>query len=383
MTVQSKKRIYPVSGMKKILFFLVLLTSIGSLAAQPKPTPTNDTPEFIDHFYTNVRDYIRIPDIPGYLTLKCDLHIHSAYSDGSVWPSVRVDEAWSEGLDAIAITEHIEYRPNNQNGLLQGDHNQAYRIAKAQGDRMGILVIPGGEISRYKPLGHLNAFFLQDANALNVQDSLKAIDIAIRQGAFIMWNHPGWPDRQVTMYEEHEKLLREHKIHGIELINGPEYHPRAIAWCREYDLAYLCGSDAHGLIVTKYGTARMPRPMTLVFAKERSIEGLKEAMFARRTAVVFHDLLIGPAQYLGALVKASLRSTPVSRDESRKISTLDILNDSDISFKTVVNELPVILHAGRITRITLPGSQTELEFTNCLITENEFLSMPVSFLQGN
>ena len=256
----------------------------------------------------------------------------------------------------------------------------AYRIAKTQGDRMGILVIPGGEISRYKPLGHLNAFFLQDANALDIQDSLKAIDIAVSQGAFIMWNHPGWPDRKVTMYEEHEKLIREHKIHGIELINGPEYHPKAIAWCKEHNLAYLCGSDAHGLIVTKYGTSRMPRPMTLVFAKERSLEGLKEAMFARRTAVVFHDLLIGPAQYLGELAKASLSLTPVSRDEQWKTSTIDILNDSDISFKTVINDLPVILQAGRITRITLPDTQQELEFSNCLITEDQFLKIPVSSL---
>lgn len=35
--------------------------------------------------------------------------------------------------------------------------------------------------------------------------------------------------------------------------------------------------------------------MTLVFAKERSVGGIKEALFARRSAVMFHDLLIGPA----------------------------------------------------------------------------------------
>lgn len=366
--------------MKKLYFTAwCLLLNIGLLSAQPTPTPTNHTPEFIDHFYTNVRNYIRIPDIPGYITLKCDLHIHTAYSDGAVWPSVRVDEAWSEGLDAIAITEHIENRPNVRNGLLKGDHNQSYQIAKKQGDRMGILVIPGAEISRYKPFGHFNVFFLKDANALDVADSLKAIDAAIEQGAFIMWNHPGWPDYKVTMYDIHKKLIEENKIHGIELINGPEYHPKAIAWCRDYNLAYLCGTDAHGLIVTKYGSSRMPRQMTLVFAKERSVEGIKEAMFARRTVVVFHDLLIGPAQYLSELVKASLSSTLVSRNEQKKISTLDIFNNSDISFKTIINNLPVILHAGCITRINLPDNQQELELTNCLITENETLKMPVPF----
>lgn len=69
---------------------------------------------------------------------------------------------------------------------------------------MGILVIPGAEISRYKPFGHFNVFFLKDANALDVADSLKAIDAAIEQDAFIMWNHPGWPDYKVTMYDIHK-----------------------------------------------------------------------------------------------------------------------------------------------------------------------------------
>ena len=96
--------------MKKLLIPLFLCCAVA-LQAQPEVRPGNETPEFTDHFYTHTRDLIRVPDIPGYTTLKCDFHIHSAYSDGSVWPDVRVNEAWNEGLDAIAITEHIEYRP--------------------------------------------------------------------------------------------------------------------------------------------------------------------------------------------------------------------------------------------------------------------------------
>ena len=32
---------------------------------------------------------IEFPDIPGYQTLKCDLHLHTVFSDGSVWPQRR------------------------------------------------------------------------------------------------------------------------------------------------------------------------------------------------------------------------------------------------------------------------------------------------------
>jgi hypothetical protein len=55
---------------------------------------------------------INFPDILGYKTLKCDFHLHTVFSDGQVWPTTRVDEAVREGLDAIAITDHIEYQPH-------------------------------------------------------------------------------------------------------------------------------------------------------------------------------------------------------------------------------------------------------------------------------
>jgi len=57
------------------------------------------------------RKTINVPDIPGYKTLKYDFHMHTIFSDGVVWRTVRVDEVWNEGLDVIAITDHIERNP--------------------------------------------------------------------------------------------------------------------------------------------------------------------------------------------------------------------------------------------------------------------------------
>ena len=50
------------------------------------------------------RKEIRLPEIDGYNLLKCDFHIHTIFSDGIVWPTLRIQEAWEEGLDAIDIT---------------------------------------------------------------------------------------------------------------------------------------------------------------------------------------------------------------------------------------------------------------------------------------
>ncbi|HET9747611.1 MAG TPA: hypothetical protein VFP97_17965, partial [Chitinophagaceae bacterium] len=55
---------------------------------------------------------LKFPDIAGYKTLKCDLHQHTVFSDGSVWPDIRVQEALMDGLDAISLTEHLEYQPH-------------------------------------------------------------------------------------------------------------------------------------------------------------------------------------------------------------------------------------------------------------------------------
>src|SRR3546814_3969517 len=62
----------------------------------------------------NKRTLIDIPDVNGYKVIKCDFHMHTVLSDGHVWPNVRVQEAWKEGVDAIALTEHMEYQPHQE-----------------------------------------------------------------------------------------------------------------------------------------------------------------------------------------------------------------------------------------------------------------------------
>ena len=51
---------------------------------------------FFDRGYTH---RIVIPDINEYKTLKGELHIHTVFSDASVWTTPRIDEAMTEGLD--------------------------------------------------------------------------------------------------------------------------------------------------------------------------------------------------------------------------------------------------------------------------------------------
>ncbi|HXV61258.1 MAG TPA: PHP domain-containing protein, partial [Vicinamibacteria bacterium] len=153
---------------------------------------------------------ITFPDVPGYLTLKCDLHQHSVFSDGSVWPDIRVEEAVKDGLDAISLTEHLEYQPHRED-IPHEDRNRSYELARELARDHDLLVIHGSEITRDMPPGHANAIFIRDANTILQEDALGAFREAHSQGAFIFWNHPDWveqaPDGIARLTPMHRQLI--------------------------------------------------------------------------------------------------------------------------------------------------------------------------------
>ena len=57
-----------------------------------------------------------------------DLHTHSVFSDGHVWATIRVSEALRDGLDGLAITEHLEFQPHLAD-IPHPDRNRAYEEA--------------------------------------------------------------------------------------------------------------------------------------------------------------------------------------------------------------------------------------------------------------
>lgn len=355
--------------MKKITFFLLFIFCTICVHSQLRNDDVYELPE-IDK--TAIREIIRIPNIEGYITMKCDLHMHTIFSDGKVWPDVRVNEAWQEGLDAIAITDHIEYRPFKDR--LQGDLNESFKIAKKRGDDIGFIVIQGTEITRAKPIGHLNALFIQDANPMDTENPVDAIDTAISQGAFIMWNHPGWPDDKSTFYPIHDTLIKAKKIHGIEVFNYMEYYPETFDWCVQHNLSFMGNSDLHEFIRHDYGNEKLSRPMTIVFATEYSEAGIKEALFAQRSAAYFNGTLAGKPEHLSALVKASLKIKPINIEKG----VCEVSNISDIPYAIEINGQERIFPAGKSIRITLPKDQ-KVKVKNCFIAKNKHLETDLNF----
>ena len=347
------------------------------------------------------RNEIRIPDIPDYVTLKCDFHMHTVFSDGTVWPPVRVEEAWLEGLDAISITDHIEYQPHSRD--VPTNHNRPYELALARAKELDILLIRGSEITRAMPPGHLNAIFLEDCQPLETDNFMDAIKAAIDQGAFVFWNHPSWtgqqPDGVARWYEEHTTLYEKGWLHGIEVVNSGEYSPKVHDWCNEKQLTFIGTSDVHSPINMSYDfQVGEHRPMTLVFAKERTIDALKEALFERRTVVYVDNRLIGEEQYLKALFDAAilLRTTGVSLAPQGN-TNIQIYNSSEITFELVADEgeniirgpKRILLYPGKtvIARITGTSPNTSgvknvtlpYRIQNLLVAPEQGLSVQLQF----
>ena len=72
---------------------------------------------------------IEFSDIADYYTLISDLHQHTVFSDGSVWPDIRVKEAIFDGLDVISLTEHLEYQPHNKD-IPHPGRDRSYELVK-------------------------------------------------------------------------------------------------------------------------------------------------------------------------------------------------------------------------------------------------------------
>jgi len=276
---------------------------------------------------------ISFPDVPGYLTLVCDLHQHTVFSDGSVWPDIRVQEAVLDGLDAIALTEHIEYQPHKED-IPHPDRNRSFEIARNSAGNEDLIIIHGTEITRSMPPGHSNAIFIQDVNKLILDDPIEVFREANAQGAFVFWNHPHWPrqkpDGIAELTDMHKQLISEGLLHGIEVVNEGTYSDEALKIAQENNLTIMGTSDIHGLIDWLFDIpGGGHRPVTLVFARERTQESIKEALQAGMTVAWFKNNLIGNEAQLVPLLNSCLKAGEVSYMEETSVAVAKISNVSD------------------------------------------------------
>jgi hypothetical protein len=296
---------------------------------------------------------ITIPDVGKYKVLKGDFHIHTLFSDGHVMPKVRVQEAIQNGLDCIAITDHIEYRPNLGGSSIKlvernDDHNMAYTIAKPEADRNNLILIRGTEITKNRmPPGHFNALFIKDANpiAAVVDDWKQMLAVAADQGGFIQWNHPGWvaptsgglaAGVPMSFTDEHHDVRKKGHLHGIEVFNDSQSYPIVSDWCNEFDLSITANSDIHPPELQQYGMQNLRRPITLILAEDRTEEAIREAFFAHRTIGWAVDMIFGRPEWVEKLFAACIETGAAVHSGWSGI--VQLKNKSDIPIRLQVQD---------------------------------------------
>lgn len=340
--------------MKKILFTIVALLSSWIADAQYTFQDSNnqDVLRITRRANNDSRSEIVIPQVNGYNVYKADLHTHTIFSDGKVTPEWRVEEAWQDGLDIVAITDHIENRPyvtrlpKYLNGVevqvqnekeISVDLNASVRLAQDQARKLNMLLIPGAEISRpYKTVGHLNALFTTDNNAIPAEDPLQALRNAKAQGALVQFNHPGTGRTSLDLTEFEINAYKEGLIDGIEIFNNNGFYPKAIDRALEKGLYMSGNSDVHTTTDIAYSDATLSRNITLILAKEKTMEAVKDALVNRRTIAYGFDQIAGEESLIKDLFNACVTAEFVRLD-SKGNTIFNLTNMSSLVFAASIN----------------------------------------------
>jgi hypothetical protein len=348
------------------------------------------------------RDLIVFPEVEGYQILKGEFHIHTLYSDGQVTPEVRVYEAWRDGMDVLAITDHPEYLKV----AFPNDRGRAYDRAKQVAAQLDLLLIHSAEVTTSSTVtaslrpprnSDYTAHFISDESTLSGDYPSVFKSASQDQRGILVWAHP-----HTEWVPEARGLMKSGRLDGIEIKNtqvgnrlGTQFslntwfYPQVMDWCLENNLAVFAVSDAHwpiDLLIDRSKGER--RPMTLLLSKSRDPQGVYEAIKERRTLAYFNEMIWGQERWLKAVAEASLQlhsPEPADRSEfsMRYFSVQNrssvpfvvrfSLNETDgsISFNAALSSLPGSLPK---TMRLAPNSTTLVPFT---LKTNRDLSRPL------
>lgn len=339
----------------------------------------------------NADEKIRFPaTLDGRQVLAVDFHVHTIWSDALVWPTVRIEEAQREGLDAIALTEHVEFtRFQDDLHKTKGfvDKNRPYELAKARASK-DLVVVHGAEITR--GVGHYNCLFITDANALRVKGARDAVvyadldarfqskDPAVaegaeaslaeakKQGGFCFWNHPHWPGQPAQIAQVlpfHRKMIDTGKIGGLEVAGGQGLFVEAIDIALENNLAILANSDTHRPIGTELENTGLPhRTVTLLLAKDKSAASIRAALDQRKSIGLYRNTLIGSQDNVSDIVQAALtiRQVPNPKAADFPSNSMSLILKNNATIPLVLSPLDGrnFLNATDIVKVPAKGETT-------------------------
>ena len=347
--------------MKRIFLFMVAAMAGVAASAQYYVDEVNKDILHIRQPRNENRTEFVIPNIDGYTAYKADLHTHTIFSDGHFSMEGRVREAWMNGLDVMAVTEHLEHRPHEKNlvkylkGYTKGaeaknygfvsrnrpasgadimvDLNYPVEIARKEAEKYGLAIIPGIEITRKEAgeYSHFNALFTTDNNTIYAPETMQSLRNAKAQNALVMHNHPGWTHKDMKPTSFEKEVYKAGLLDGIEVMNTAEFYPQAITRAEKYGLFLSSNTDIHYASEGSYRNFGEQRNMTIIFAKDMSLASLREALEAHRTIAYSYGTVVGSEELLRKLFLASV-SVRKSVSDYKGRTHYILTNNSSISW---------------------------------------------------
>lgn len=376
--------------MKKIILFASAIFVALSTSAQYFKDEVNKDILHIQQPRTEHRTEFVVPDIDGYTAYKADLHTHTIFSDGHLSMEARVREAWFNGLDVMAVTEHLEYRPHEKNlvkylngyvpkgtkaqaynfvskdrpadkSAIKVDFNLPVEVARKEAEKYDMTIIPGIEITRFEgEYSHFNALFTSDNNTVFATETMQSLRNAKAQNALVMHNHPGWTHKDMKLTPFEKEVYKAGLIDGIEIMNGVEFYPQAITRAEKYGFFVSSNTDVHYPINERYTDNGEQRNMTIIFAKDKSLTSLREAIEAHRTLAYSFGTLAGSEELLRKVFLASVSARKTAVDYKGRAHYI-ITNNSSIDWLLCrEGQRMVELKANSSILIRLSGSKSNV-----------------------
>lgn len=349
--------------MKKLLLLIAFIALGGAISvAQQKDIP-------YVHLTSDVvaarRTEIVLPKVNGYNCYKADFHTHTMFSDADLTPRQRIREGWLDGLDIICLSDHLEYRRQEQSMLnalapynpdgkpytyypaniegVKSDritgvkcnfdaiYDEAQSFVKNSG--LPIMLVKGIELSREPfTLGHFSALFVKDISSLYDGDIRQALRNVHAQGGLVIHNHPAYRRTTTDKSPQQKELYDLGLIDGVEIVNDMTFYPKMIRRAVEENLIMLGSSDIHRPTSEIYGMRGFYRTMTFILAKECTEKAIREALEARRTIAYSGDQLMGEEKLLADFFNAAVDCSYLLHEAHNSTSYYQLTNNSSIKY---------------------------------------------------
>lgn len=378
--------------MKKIIAILAI-SALGFTSA----TAQKNVPD--THLTSNVvaarRTEITLPKVNGYTCYKADFHTHTIFSDADLTPRQRIREAWHDGLDILCLSDHLEYRRQEQSMLnalapynadgkpyiyypanIEGvksnritgvmcNFDAIYNEAKAfvESEGLPIMLVKGIELSREPfTLGHFSALFVKNISTLYDRDIKQALRNVHAQGGLVIHNHPAYRRTTSDKSKEQAALYDEGLIDGVEIVNDMTFYPKMIRRAIEENLIMLGSSDIHRPTAETYGFRGYFRTMTFIMAKELTEKAIREALEKRRTIAYSGGQLMGEEKLLSDFFNAAIECK-VLRKEENGVQILRFRNESSIPFRICYDNAIYEVEPFKSVNMTYKGDGPKPKFT--------------------